>query len=192
MVEGEGSRDFIIAKSLGMARPDLFQRLVDIVTEATITHLSAQIEAGAEAVQLFDSWAGVLAEAEFQAWVIEPTRTIATAIGARYPAIPLIGFPRGAGGMLPIYAHRTGVGAIGLDTQVPLGWAQDVLPTNLPVQGNLDPVTLVIGGQTLRDAVKVILDHTRGRPLIFNLGRGVPHTTPPDHVTELVRLVRAG
>jgi uroporphyrinogen decarboxylase len=192
MVEGEGSRDFIVAKSFGMARPDLFQRLLDMVTDATIAHLSAQIEAGAEAVQLFDSWAGVLAEAEFRAWVIEPTRAIATAIGVRYPAIPLIGFPRGAGGMLPIYAERTGVGAIGLDTQVPLGWALSVLPPNLPVQGNLDPVALVVGGRTLREAVKVILDRARGRALIFNLGHGVPQTTPPDHVTELVRLVRAG
>jgi uroporphyrinogen decarboxylase len=192
MVEGHGSRDFLIAKSFGMAEPAAFRRLLDIVTQATIQHLFAQIEAGAEAVQLFDSWAGVLAETEFRQWVIEPTRVIAAALRARFPAIPLIGFPRGAGGMLASYALETKVGAVGLDTQVPLDWALQVLPRTLPVQGNLDPVALVVGGLALKDGVRRILDRTRGRPLIFNLGHGVPQTTPPEHVAELVRLVREG
>jgi uroporphyrinogen decarboxylase len=190
MVEGHGSRDFLIAKGFGMARPDLFDTILDIVTAATIDHLSAQIAAGAEAVQLFDSWAGVLAEREFRRWVIAPTRRIAEALRTRHPGVPLIGFPRGAGGLLADYAVETGVSAIGLDTQVPLGWALGVLPPTLPVQGNLDPVALVTGGQALRDGVRTILDRTKGRPLIFNLGHGVPQTTPPDHVAELVRLVR--
>jgi uroporphyrinogen decarboxylase len=111
---------------------------------------------------------------------------------ARFPAIPLIGFPRGAGGMLASYALETKVGAVGLDTQVPLDWALQVLPRTLPVQGNLDPVALVVGGLALKDGVRRILDRTRGRPLIFNLGHGVPQTTPPEHVAELVRLVREG
>lgn len=192
MVEGHGSRDFLDVKSFGMAQPALFDRLLDIVTQATIVHLCAQIEAGAEAVQLFDSWAGVLAEAEFRRWVIAPTKIIASALHERHPSIPLIGFPRGAGGLLPAYAREAGVGAIGLDTQVPLGWAMDILPRKLPVQGNLDPVALVVGGQALKEAVKVILGHAEGRPLIFNLGHGVPQTTPPDHVAELVALVRGG
>lgn len=192
MVEGHGSRDFIVAKSFGMSQPKAFDRLLEIVTLATIEHLSAQIEAGAEAVQLFDSWAGVLAEAEFIRWVIEPTYRIAAALRARHPTIPLIGFPRGAGGLLPLYAQDTGVTAIGLDTQVPLGWALDVLPSNLPVQGNLDPVALVVGGRPLRDGISRILDQAKGRPLIFNLGHGVPQTTPPEHVAELVSLVRGG
>ncbi|MDB5396313.1 MAG: uroporphyrinogen decarboxylase [Rhodospirillales bacterium] len=192
MVEGHGSRDFIVAKSFGLAQPKTFERLLEIVTTATIEHLSAQIEAGAEVVQLFDSWAGVLAEAEFLHWVIEPTRTIATALRARHPSIPLIGFPRGAGGLLPSYARETGVTALGLDTQVPLGWALDVLPGNLPVQGNLDPVALVVGGKALEDGTRTILARAKGRPVIFNLGHGVPQTTPPEHVAELVRLVRGG
>ena len=192
MIEGHGSRDFIVAKSFGLAQPELFERLLDIVVVATIEHLSAQIAAGAEAVQLFDSWAGVLGEAEFRRWVIEPTHAIATALRARHPAIALIGFPRGAGGMLAPYARETGVTAVGLDTQVPLGWALDVLPRELPVQGNLDPVALIVGGKALADGVESILSRAKGRPLIFNLGHGVPQTTPPEHVAELVRLVRGG
>jgi uroporphyrinogen decarboxylase len=191
MVEGHGSRDFLIAKGFGMARPELFDRILDIVTTATIDHLSAQIAAGAEAVQLFDSWAGVLAEREFRRWVIAPTERITTALREKNPDVPLIGFPRGAGGFLPEYAVETGVSCIGLDTQVPLGWAMKVLPPGLPVQGNLDPVALVTGGLALSEGIRTILDQTHGRPLIFNLGHGVPMTTPPDHVAELVRLVRA-
>ena len=192
MVEGHGSRDFLVAKAFGMAKPELFDRLLAVVTVATIEHLSAQIAAGAEAVQLFDSWAGVLAEREFRRWVIAPTLRIASALRARHPGVPLIGFPRGAGGLLPDYARETGVSAVGLDTQVPLCWALDALPPTLPVQGNLDPVALVTGGQALSDCVGHILDLTKGRPLIFNLGHGVPQTTPPDNVAELVRLVREG
>ncbi len=192
MVEGHGSRDFLVAKAFGMGQPDMFQRLLDIVTAATIEHLSAQIEAGAETVQLFDSWAGVLAEAEFRRWVIEPTRVIAAALRERHPQIPVIGFPRGAGGLLSAYAAETGVTAVGLDTQVPMGWALKTLPTDLPVQGNLDPVALVVGGKALENGVRAILDSAKGRPLIFNLGHGVPQTTPPEHVAELVRLVRGG
>ncbi len=192
MVEGHGSRDFLIAKGFGMAKPDLFDRILDIVTTATIDHLSAQIVAGAEAVQLFDSWAGVLAEREFRRWVIEPTVRIVTALRARHPGVGLIGFPRGAGGLLPDYARETGVSAVGLDTQVPLGWAMKVLPPGLPVQGNLDPVALLTGGQSLSEGIRQILDQTTGRPLVFNVGHGVPISTPPDNVAELVRLVRGG
>ena len=192
MVEGHGSRDFLIAKGFGMAKPELFDRILDIITTATIAHLSAQIAAGAEAVQLFDSWAGVLAEREFRRWVIAPTTRIAAALADRHPDVPLIGFPRGAGGLLPDYARETGVSCVGLDTQVPLGWAMKALPPGLPVQGNLDPVALVTGGRALSDGIRTILDQVQGRPLIFNLGHGVPMTTPPDHVAELVRLVRGG
>ena len=192
MVEGHGSRDFLIAKGFGMAQPDLFDRILDIVTAATIEHLSAQIAAGAEAVQLFDSWAGVLAEREFRRWVVAPTKRIAAALRDKHPGVPLIGFPRGAGGLLADYAVETGVSCVGLDTQVPLAWAMKALPPRLPVQGNLDPVALVTGGQALSEGIRTILDQTRGRPAIFNLGHGVPMTTPPDHVAELVRLVRGG
>jgi uroporphyrinogen decarboxylase len=192
MVEGTGSRDFLIAKTFGMAEPRSFDRLLDILVTSTVEHLSAQITAGADVVQLFDSWAGVLAEEQFRRWVIAPTKAIVAGVRARHPATPVIGFPRCAGGLLPLYARETGVTAVGLDTQVPLEWANDILPAGLPIQGNLDPVALIVGGQVLRDAVRVILDQAKGRPLIFNLGHGVPMTTPPEHVAELVQLVREG
>jgi len=190
MVEGHGSRDFLIAKQFGLSQPDVFDRLLETVVAVTVDHLSAQIAAGAQAVQLFDSWAGVLAEREFDRWVVEPTRAIVTALRARHPDTPFIGFPRGAGGLLADYAVRTGVTAVGLDTQVPLGWAFDVLPKDIVVQGNLDPAALVVGGKPMAEAAFHILKQAKGRPFIFNLGHGVPMTTPPEHVTELVRLVR--
>lgn len=191
MVEGSGSRDFAVAKGWAMAEPDGFGRLVDILVRATVEHLAAQIEAGAEAVQLFDSWAGVLAEAEFRRWVILPTRAVVQGLRQRHGAVPIIGFPRGAGGMLRAYAEETGVTAIGLDTQVPLGWAMAELSPGLPVQGNLDPIALVAGGSALETGVAAILEKTADRPLIFNLGHGVLQTTPPEHVAALVSLVRS-
>jgi uroporphyrinogen decarboxylase len=190
MVEGSGSRDFPAVKRWAMSDPDGFGRLVDIVVRATIEHLSAQIAAGAEAVQLFDSWAGVLAEAEFRRYVIGPTRAIATALAARHPAVPIIGFPRGAGAMLPAYARETGVSAVGMDTQVSLAWALETLPLGMPVQGNLDPVALEVGGTAMAERVEAILMQMAGRPFVFNLGHGVMQTTPPDNVAELVRLIR--
>lgn len=190
MVEGGGSRDFPLAKRWAMSDPAGFDKLIELVVRATIDHLSAQIEAGAEAVQLFDSWSGVLAEAEFRRYVIAPTRAIAAALAGRHPSVPVIGFPRGAGAMLPVYAHEAGVSAVSLDTQVPLAWATETLPPSLPVQGNLDPVALEIGGPAMREHVAAILAQMAGRPFVFNLGHGVMQTTPPEHVAELVRLIR--
>jgi len=190
MVEGGGSRDFAAAKLWAMSDPRGFGWLIDKLVNATIEHLGAQIAAGAEAVQLFDSWAGVLAEPEFRHWVIEPTRRIVDGLRQNFPATPIIGFPRGAGGMLRAYAEAAGVTAVGLDTQVPLGWALSELPKGLPIQGNLDPIALVAGGEALERAATGILVQTRDRSLIFNLGHGVPMETPPEHVAALVELVR--
>jgi len=192
MVEGGGSRDFLAARGWALSDDRGFSRLIDMVVRVTIDHLAAQIEAGAETVQLFDSWAGVLSEAEFRRWVIAPTRLIVAALNTRYPQIPIIGFPRGAGPLLLDYAAQTGVTAVGLDTQVPLGWAMSELPAAFPIQGNLDPMALVVGGRALKENVAAILAQTKGRPLIFNLGHGVPQITPPEHVEELIRLVREG
>jgi len=190
MVEGHGSRDFAAAKTWAMADPDGFGRLIDIVVRTTIDHLSAQIAAGAETVQLFDSWAGVLAETEFRRWVIAPSLAVTEGLRRRHPKTPIIGFPRGAGGMLGAYARETGVTAVGLDTQAPLGWALGEVPAAMPVQGNLDPIALVTGGAALRAGTEAILRETQGRPFVFNLGHGVPMTAPPEHVAELVGLVR--
>lgn len=191
MVEGGGSRDFALAKGWAMGNPEGFGRLIELLVDATVAHLSAQIAAGAEAVQLFDSWAGVLGESEFKRWVIAPTCRIVEGLRKAHPDTPIIGFPRGAGGMLKAYAEGAEVSAIGLDTQAPLGWALAQVPATMPLQGNLDPVALVAGGRALREGVEAILQAFAGRPFVFNLGHGVPMTTPPVHVAELVRLVRA-
>ena len=192
MAEGHGSRDFLVARTWALGDAKGFGALIDLIVDATIAHLSAQIQAGADLVQLFDSWAGVLGEGEFRRWVIEPTRRIVEGVRQRHPTTPIIGFPRGAGGSLAAYTAETGVTAVGLDTQVPLAWARSELPANLPIQGNLDPVALMLGGRALEDAVSHILEQTAGRSLIFNLGHGVPQTTPPENVARLVELVRAG
>ena len=190
MIEGSGSKDFLIAKQWALSNPELFDTLLRELVAVTVDHLSAQIAAGADAVQIFDSWAGALAEAEFRKWCLEPARAIADGLKARHPGVPLIGFPRGAGGMLGAYGREAGVAAIGLDTNVPLAWAMGELPADMPVQGNLDPAILVIGGAVMENRVRAILAQTEGRPLIFNLGHGVPMTTPPEHVAALVRMVR--
>jgi uroporphyrinogen decarboxylase len=189
LVEGGSSRDFARVKSWAYRDPAGFAALLDIVSEATIAFLAGQIAAGAEAVQLFDSWAGVLAESEFERWVIAPTRRIAAAVKARFPDCPVIGFPRGAGLLYERYAAETGVDALGFDTAVPLGFARDRLQTRLPVQGNLDPAALVAGGDALRRAVARLRETLGGGPYVFNLGHGVLPQTPPEHVELLARLL---
>src|SRR6202140_4861227 len=156
MVEGGASKDFRLVKSWAYRDPSGFAALIELLTEATIDYLSAQITAGAEAVQLFDSWAGILSETGFERWVIEPTRKIVAGLQQRFPGVPIIGFPRGAGLLYERYAIETGVDAVSLDTTVPLGFARDRLQPNLAVQGNLDPVLLVVGGAGLGKAVKEV------------------------------------
>jgi uroporphyrinogen decarboxylase len=158
----------------------------------TIEYLSGQVAAGVEAVQLFDSWAGNLAPVQFERWVIEPTARIAAGFKSRHPDVPVIGFPKGAGGKLGAYARETGVDAIGLDETVDPEWAAGVLPPDLPVQGNLDPLALLAGGTALESGVERILSVLAGRPHIFNLGHGIIKETPVAHVERLVALVREG
>jgi len=189
MVEGGGSRDFLRVKSWVYRDPEGFQALIDLLIEATIAYLAIQIAAGADAVQLFDSWAGVLPEAGFARWVIEPTRRITSALRARFPEMPVIGFPRGAGLMYERYAAESGVTAIGLDTMVPLDFGRDRLQTRLPVQGNLDPILLVTGGEALEGAVNEIKTALGRAPFVFNLGHGVVPQTPPENVAALARLL---
>ncbi len=156
----------------------------------TLEYLSGQIEAGAEVVQLFDSWAGSLSPAQFERWVIAPTARIAAALRERHPEIPLIGFPKGAGGKLAAYARETKVDAIGLDETVDPYWAARELPEGLPVQGNLDPLALIAGGDSMRFAVDKILDAFDERPHIFNLGHGILQDTPIEHVEAMLAHVR--
>lgn len=190
MVEGGSSRDFARVKGWAFADPRGFAALIDHITDATVTYLAAQIEAGAEALQLFDSWAGVLPEAEFRRWVIEPTRHIVTALRTQHPSIPLIGFPRGAGVLYEAYRRETGVDALSLDPTVSLAWARERLQVLGPVQGNLDPMLLVVGGTPMEEAVRAIRDELGRGPLVFNLGHGIVPETPPEHVAALVELVR--
>jgi uroporphyrinogen decarboxylase len=190
VVEGGSSRDFARTKNWAFSDPEGFAVLIDILAESIADHLCAQIEAGAEAVQLFDSWAGVLPDTAFWRWVIEPTRKIVSLVRGLHPTVPIIGFPRGAGLYYPEYARETGVTAVGLDTTVPVGWAAETLQPQLPVQGNLDPMILLAGGDCLADSVRHIRDTLSGRPFVFNLGHGIIKETPPEHVQGLVDLVR--
>jgi uroporphyrinogen decarboxylase len=190
MVEGGGSRDFAAVKGWAFADPGGFAGLIDRLVEATVIYLTGQISAGAEVVQLFDSWAGVLPEAAFRRWVIEPTRRIVTALKEQFPRVPVIGFPRGAGLMYRAYFTETGVTALGLDATVPPAIARKTLQSLGPVQGNLDPLLLLTGGEAMAQGVRDILEAFCDGPFVFNLGHGILPGTPPEHVTELVEQVR--
>jgi uroporphyrinogen decarboxylase len=190
MVAGQGSRDQADARRLAYADPDKFAAIVGGIEDVTLQYLLGQIAAGAEAVQLFDSWAGSLSPAQFERWVIAPTARLVEGVRGRYPDVPVIGFPKGAGGKLLAYAKETGITAIGLDETVDPGWAAKELPEDLPVQGNLDPLALVAGGDELNVAVDRILDAFAGRPHIFNLGHGILQDTPIAHVEQLLARVK--
>lgn len=192
MVAGQGSKDQAEARRMAYNDPARFGTLIDAIINATVDYLAGQIEAGVDAVQLFDSWAGSLAPAQFEQWVIAPNAKIVTALKARHPDTPIIGFPKGAGGKLPAYARETGVDAIGVDETVDPDWAHATLPDNMPVQGNLDPLALIAGGEALESAVARILNAFAGRPHIFNLGHGILPDTPIEHVEKLLTLVRKG
>lgn len=191
MVEGSGSRDFAATRTLAWQNPSLFDRIIELLIETTIQYLSAQVQAGAEVLMLFDSWAGVLAPSRFRRYVIEPTRRIVVALRERFPDVPVIGFPRMAGPSVEAYAHETGVSAVGLDTAMELARVVPMLPETVAAQGNLDPLALVAGGAAMAEETQAILAAMRGRPFIFNLGHGIVPQTPPEHVAALIEMVRA-
>ncbi len=189
MVAGEGSRDQAAARLMAYREPQRFSALIDAIVDVTVDYLAGQIAAGAHAVQIFDSWSGSLAPDEFDRWVIAPTRAIVERLKARAP-VPIIGFPKGAGGHLPRYARETGVDAVGLDETVDPVWADAVLPKGLPVQGNLDPLLLLAGGDTLPGAVRRIREALGARPHVFNLGHGIDKETPIAHVEAALAAIR--
>jgi len=191
MIEGEGGTGFEETRSLAFRDPGFFRALIDRLVEATAAYLIAQADAGAEALQLFDSWAGAVPAALFETAVIAPTTRIVQAVRARHPAVPIIGFPRGAGSHLRLYAELTGVDAVGVDHMTDLSSAAAQMPHGVAVQGNLDPILLRDGGEALAAEVGRIRADMTGLPFVFNLGHGVLPSTPPGHVAELVRLVRA-
>jgi uroporphyrinogen decarboxylase len=188
MVEGGGSKDFSAIRGMAYAQPVLFQRLIDVLTEASIAYLSAQVVAGAEVLMLFDSWAGVLSPSLFRAHCVAPVGRIVSAIREQHPGVPIIGFPRLAGVMTRDYA-ATGVDAVGVDTGSDIGAVAAMVPAHVAVQGNLDPMAVVAGGTAMAREVSLILDAMRGRPFIFNLGHGIVPQTPPEHVAALLELV---
>jgi uroporphyrinogen decarboxylase len=190
MVAGQGSRDQAEARRMAYGDRGAFSTIVERIEEVTFEYLSGQVEAGVDAVQLFDSWSGSLAPAEFDRWVIEPTARLVGRLKDRFPTTPIIGFPKGAGGKLAAYAKATGIDAIGLDETVDPVWANHELPAGLPVQGNLDPLALLAGGMAMTAAARHALDAFAGRPHIFNLGHGILQDTPIAHVEELIALVK--
>jgi uroporphyrinogen decarboxylase len=190
MIAGEGSKDHGEARIMAYREPARFAALIERIVEETIAYLSGQIEAGVHAIQLFESWSGSLAPDQFERWVIAPNRAIVSALKTLHPDVPIIGFPKGAGGKLADYASGTLVDAIGIDETVDPRWADTVLPPGLPVQGNLDPLALLAGGEALEHAIHRVRLGFAGRPHIFNLGHGIGQHTPIAHVERLLELVR--
>ena len=190
MVEGRGRTECERARDWAYRAPDEFAQLMDILVEATSAYLLAQVEAGAEVLQLFDSWAGVLSASQFKDLVIAPTRRIVDTVKASAPNVPIIGFPRNGGVMIPQYVAETGVDGVSLDHSVPLQWAVDTIPETCVLQGNLDNRLLVVGGKALDREIDHILDVTGDRRFIFNLGHGIVPQTPPENVGRAVARVR--
>ena len=190
MIAGQGSTDQADARLLAYRDPATFAALIALLVRSSIDYLCLQIEAGAGVIQIFDSWAGSLPDDQFEAWVIGPTRQIVDAVKARFPGVPIIGFPRGAGVRAFSYVERTGVDGIGCDTAMPLEVIRKTLSGKTVVQGNLDPLLLVAGGSALDRRVDEIIGMLGCNPFIFNLGHGIVPETPPDNVARLVARVR--
>jgi uroporphyrinogen decarboxylase len=192
MIGGRGSPDQAAARLFALQEPAAFAALMDILVQASIDYLVAQFEAGADVVQLFESWALNLDEEAFRTQVIEPNRRIVEGVRQRVPNAPIIGFPRGAAGNIAAYVAATGVNAVGLDYSTPLGFAQNAVPAGMAVQGNLDPLRLVAGGAQMEERARQIIAAFADRPHIFNLGHGIVPQTPIAHVERLVDLVKNG
>lgn len=190
MVEGGGSKEHARVRTMAQARPELMDRLISILTESTIEYLSAQADAGAQVLKIFDSWAGVLSPRLFERYVMAPTTRIVQALKQRHPEIPVIGFPRLSGLGAGRYAQAAGLQGVAFDTGADLTVALGLVPAGIATQGNLDPMALVAGGAALEAETRAILTAVRGKPHIFNLGHGIVPQTPPEHVAELVRHVR--
>lgn len=190
MLGGRGSPDQWVARKFALEHPEAFDKLMDILVETSIDYLAAQFEAGADVVQLFESWALNLDDTSFARNVMEPNRRIVEGLRKRIPNAPVIGFPRGAAGNIMRYTEATGVNAVGIDFATPLDFVRNTLPKTLPVQGNLDPLRLVVGGDAMESQVHKILEAFSDRPHIFNLGHGIVPETPIAHVERLIELVK--
>lgn len=190
MIEGGSSRDFLKSRIWAYRDPKSFARLIELLADVTADYLIRQISAGAEAVQLFDSWAGIWPEAEFRRWSLEPCRKIIERVHEAHPEVPVIYFPRGAGVLYEACAVESGAQALSLDSSVPLRWARDVLQPHVALQGNMDPACLVAGGRAMETAAERLLRILEQGPFVFNLGHGIDKTTLPEHVAKLMTLIR--
>ena len=190
MIAGQGSRDQSESRRLAYSDPERVDSIVQRIEDVTFDYLAGQIEAGAEAIQLFDSWAGSLAPAQFERWVIAPTARLVQRLATDHPEVPVIGFPKGAGGKLRAYASETGVDCVGVDETVDPEWVHRELPSGVPVQGNLDPLALLAGGEQMHAAAARVLDAFRERPHIFNLGHGILPETPVENAKALVAAIQ--
>jgi uroporphyrinogen decarboxylase len=190
MIAGRGTDDQRPARMLAYSDPDTFQQLIDILVEASADYLIRQVKAGADAVQIFDTWAGILDEDGFRRWAIEPTRRIVEKVRSELPGTRIIGFPRGAGARAVSYIAETGIDAVGIDWMMPLEFARDALQPHATVQGNLDPIALLAGGRAIDAGVDRILETLGSGPLVFNLGHGIVPETPVAHVEAMLKRVR--
>lgn len=191
MVAGRGTPDQGPAKELFRRDPSLFARLIDRLVVNSAAYLNAQIDAGVDAVQIFDSWAGSLGPDDFRRWCIEPTRRIVDLVRARHPQAKIVGFPRGAGAGIPAYVRETGIDAVGLETEIDRSFVREAIQKLVPVQGHLDPLLLRAGGPELDREIEAIRAAFGDSPFVFNLGHGILPDTPIAHVERLVELVRA-
>ncbi len=191
MLEGEGSRDFAKAKKQAFEQEDCFLHLLSFLTQAVSTHLIEQIKAGVDVIQLFDTWAGLCPASHFDKWILKPTQQIIRCVKDYAPHLPILGFPKGVGPHVVTYGQLSGVSGVSLDSSIPLSWASQTLPTQLILQGNLDPLALVAGGDSLKRECEVIHAQMGDRPYIFNLGHGILPQTPIPHVEECIKWVRS-
>lgn len=189
MIAGHGTPDQAPARRWMYQDPTSFAALIDKITDATIHYLQRQIDAGAEVVKVFDSWASTLIPPLFEAYSVAPTRRIVEALGKSHPGVPVIGFPRGAGAKYKDFAAKTGVHVMAVDQSTPMATIRDQCP-GLTLQGNLDPLYMVLGGDALRDAARRIRDEMQGHPHIFNLGHGITPDADPAHVHQLLDALR--
>lgn len=190
MIEGGSTRDFNTVKSWAITNREAFHAMLDLLVESTSSYLKAQVDAGAQALQIFDTWASAVPASEFTDWVSAPTARIVSAVKSHAPDVPVIGFARGIGACLPEYIRETGIDAVGLDSAISLSEAASLIQPICPVQGNLDPAYLLAGGEAMEHAAKEVLDALAGGPFVFNLAHGINKETPPAHVERLVEIVQ--
>jgi len=191
MVAGQGTPDQAPARLLAYRHPDAFAIIIDALVDTSIAYLIRQLEAGADALQIFDTWAGVLPPREFARWSVEPTRRIVEGVRKSRPDAKIIGFPRGAGAQLPDYVAATGVDAVSIDWTAEPSLIREHVQSKVAVQGNLDPLALIAGGAALDQAIDDVLANYASGRLIFNLGHGIQPETPIAHVEQMIARVRA-